>query len=261
MTPPEMAVAQEAARAAGAILSRFFRDGVTMREKDVANLVSDADLQAEAAIVEVIREHFPTHEVLGEESHEGSLSAEHLWVVDPLDGTANFAHKIPHFAVSIAYYRAGRAECGVVFNPISDEWYTAVRGEGAFLNGRPIHVSRHAHLNEVIIGFGLPYDRGRLMEATLSATAELIRAETHGVRRIGTAAVDFCLVANGQFGAYFEYLLSPWDFAAGRLICEEAGGTVTDARGDPLTLGRRSVLASNGPLHEAMLEVLKPRHP
>jgi myo-inositol-1(or 4)-monophosphatase len=261
MTGPELIVAEEAARAAGLVLSRHFRDGVVMRNKDVANLVSDADIEAERAVVDVIRRHFPGHEVLAEEDHKGDAGAVHLWVVDPLDGTANFAHKIPHFAVSIAYYRDGQPLAGVIFNPITDDWYVAVRGQGASHNGRPASVSSHARLDETMIGVGFPYDRGTLMEATLAATGDFIRREVHGVRRFGTAAIDLCMVGTGLFGGYFEYQLSPWDFAAGRLFVEEAGGTVTDCRGGPLPLGKTSVLASNGGLHPAVLGVVRAHHP
>src|SRR3954452_1684647 len=127
MTTTELGVAEEAARAGGAIVARYFRDGVTMRSKDIANLVSDADVEAERAIVEVIRRAYPDHEILAEEEHPGDATAEHLWVIDPLDGTNNFAHRIPHCAVSIAYCRDGRAECGVIVNPIRDEWHIAAR--------------------------------------------------------------------------------------------------------------------------------------
>lgn len=261
MTTLELTVAQEAARAAGVILTRYFHDGVAMRSKDVANLVSDADIEAERAIVEVIRSTFPSHEVLGEEVHEGDASAEHVWVVDPLDGTNNFAHKLAHFAVSIAYYRAGRAECGVILNPLRDEWHVAVRGQGATLNGRRVRVSDETRLTEALVGVGFYYDRGAMMEATLAAIGDLKRNGIHGIRRFGTASLDLSMVALGNYGGYFEYELSPWDFAAGRLFVEEAGGRVTTARGEPLPLARSSVLASNGTLHEALLEIVRSHHP
>ncbi len=261
MTTPELSVAEEAARAAGAILLRYFREGVAMRSKDIGNLVSDADLEAERAVVAVIRRAYPDHEVLGEEIHQGDVGAEHLWVVDPLDGTNNFAHKLPHFAVSIAYYRAGRAECGVILNPVRDEWHTAVRGQGAFQDGRPARVAEHARLDEVLVGVGFYYDRGAMMEATLQAIGDFKRRRVHGSRRFGTASLDLCMVGLGMFGAYFEYELSPWDFAAGRLFVEEAGGTVTTCRGGPLPMARTSVLATNGLLHDAALEIVRAHHP
>ncbi len=261
MTTPELSVASEAARAAGAILTRYFREGIAMRSKDISNLVSDADIEAERAIVEVIRRSYPDHEVLGEEVHQGDPGAEHFWVVDPLDGTNNFAHKIPHFAVSIAYYRAGVPECGVIYNPVRDEWHTAARGEGAFQDDRRARVAAHTRLDEVLVGVGFYYDRGAMMEATLGAIGALKRERIHGIRRFGTASLDLCMVGLGMFGAYFEYELSPWDFAAGRLFVEEAAGRVTTGRGEPLPLARSSVLATNGPLHDAVLEVVRAHHP
>ncbi|MCA1685152.1 MAG: inositol monophosphatase [Planctomycetia bacterium] len=259
MSLPELVVAERAARAGGEVAARYFHDGVTMRSKSTSNLVSDADIDAERAIVGVIRQAFPDHEVLGEEEiPHGDAGAEHLWVIDPIDGTNNFAHSIPQFAVSVAYYRAGVAQCGVVLNPVRDDWHVAVRGEGATLNGRPVRVAESPRLDEALVGVGFYYDRGAMMEATLRAVADLKRRNVHGVRRFGAATLDLCMVGLGMLGAYFEFTLSPWDFAAGRLFVEEAGGRVTDCRGDPLPLARSSILASNGLLHEAMIEVVGP---
>jgi myo-inositol-1(or 4)-monophosphatase len=261
MDRPELSVAKEAARVGGAIVARYFREGITMRSKDVSNLVSDADIEAEHAIVDAIRWRFPGHEVLAEEEHSGDPGAEHLWVVDPLDGTNNFAHKIPQFAVSVAYYRAGVAECGVIYNPVRDDWHVAVRGRGAFFNGERVRVGEQSKLHEVLVGVGFYYNRGAMMEATLRAVGDLKRDHTiHGIRRFGAATLDLCMVGLGQLGAYFEFELSPWDFAAGRLFVEEAGGRVTTCLGEPLPLARSSILASNGLLHEAMLDVVKPHH-
>jgi myo-inositol-1(or 4)-monophosphatase len=261
MLTPEQTIAEEAARAGGAIAARYFREGVAMRNKDVANLVSDADVEAEHAIAAVIKRAFPSHSILGEEAHQGDATAEHLWVVDPIDGTNNFAHQIPHFAVSVAYYQGGVAQCGVVLNPVRDEWHSAARGQGAFHDGRRVTVDEATRLDEVLVGVGFYYDRGAMMEATLEAVGDLKRRQIHGIRRFGTASLDLCMVGLGRFGAYFEYELSPWDFAAGRLFVEEAGGKVTDARGGPLQLGKSSILATNGPLHEPMLEIVRARHP
>lgn len=262
MSLPELNIAKEAARAGGAIVSRYFRDGVAMRDKDVSNLVSDADLESEQAIVEIIKRHNPTHEVLAEEAHAGDANAEHLWIVDPLDGTNNFAHNIPQFSVSIAYYRAGVAQCGVIFNPIRDDWHIAVRGEGATFNGQAVRVGAQTRLDQVLVGVGFYYNRGSMMEATLDTVGDLKRDhKIHGIRRFGAATLDLCMVALGQLGAYFEFELSPWDFAAGRLFVEEAGGLVTDCRGGPLPLSKSSILATNGLLHPAMLEIVRRRLP
>ncbi|RUL87118.1 inositol monophosphatase family protein [Tautonia sociabilis] len=260
MSRTELVVAERAARAAGEVLGRWFREGVSHRSKEVANLVTDADLEAERAIVEVLSAEVPGHSILGEEeARVGSPEAEHLWVVDPLDGTNNFAHAIPHFAVSIAYYRNGIPEVGVVLSPIRGEFFTATRGGGAFVDGLPARVARHERLDQALVGVGFYYDRGAMMEATLRSIGDLFRRNIHGIRRFGTAALDLCMVGCGQLGAFFEYQLSPWDFAAGRLFVEEAGGRVTNCLGRPLPLTVSSVLASNGPLHEETLAVVQ-RH-
>ena len=204
---------------------------------------------------------FPTHAILGEEQWSGSIDADHLWIVDPLDGTNNFAHRIPHFAVSIAYYRAGVPQCAVVVNPVRGDWYWAERGRGAWANARQMSVSPATRLDECMVGCGFYYDRGAMMEATLAAIGDFFRAQIHGIRRFGTAALDLCQVADGMYGAYFEYQLAPWDFAAGRLILEEAGGRLTDGRGAPLPLEKTSVLASNGSLHDVALAIVAKHHP
>jgi myo-inositol-1(or 4)-monophosphatase len=249
-------VAQQAAEAAGEVIARAFAEGVTVRSKAVSDLVTDADLESEQTIARVIREAFPEHAILGEETLQGDVTAEHLWVVDPLDGTTNFAHGIPHFAVSIAYYHQAEPVCGVIFNPITQDWYTAERGEGAFANGKRVRVTEAGELNQVLIGVGFYYDRGAMMEATLAAIGELFRQQIHGIRRFGTASLDLAQVGMGRYAAFFEYELSPWDFAAGRLFVEEAGGRVTNCTGEPLPLAKTSVLASNGLLHDAVLKIV-----
>lgn len=247
--------AVHAAKAGGEILKQYFRTDITMRHKGAVDLVSDADVNSERAIVAAIRSQWPDHSILGEEEQADDINAEHLWIIDPLDGTTNFAHHIPHFAVSIAYYHNGVAECGVVYNPIHDDWYVAQRDQGATYNGQPIRVGSQSKMNEVLIGVGFCYDRGAMMEATLAAMKDCFGQGIRGIRRMGTASLDLAQVACGQFGAYFEYELSAWDFAAGRLIVEEAGGRVTTCNGDPLPLSKTSVLASNGLLHDAVLQI------
>ncbi len=256
----ELQVAREAARLGGEIVAGHYRCGVAVRSKAASELVTDADLESEQAIVALIGREFPEHAVLGEEEHAADVSAEHLWIIDPLDGTTNFAHQVPHFAVSVAYYRGGEPVCGVVTNPVRDDWYEAVRGGGAMHNGKRVQVASHARLDETLIGVGFYYDRGAMMEATLAAIRDLFRQSIHGIRRFGTAALDLCHVGCGLYGAFFEYQLSPWDFAAGRLFVEEAGGRVTTCRGERLPLQKSSVLASNGTLHEAVLEVVRRHH-
>jgi myo-inositol-1(or 4)-monophosphatase len=261
----EMQVAQQAAKVGGEVLAKAFREGfqlISDGSRESHDLVSDADLASERAIVQTIRNSFPAHAILAEESQKDDASAEHLWIVDPLDGTNNFVHGIPHFAVSIAYYRSGVPQCGVVFNPVRDDFFSAGRGTGAFYNGRPLRVSPASQLNEVLVGVGFYYDRGAMMQATLKAIANFFERKIHGIRRFGTAALDLCHVASGMYGGYFEYELSPWDFAAGRLIVEEAGGQVSNCDGGELPIGTRSaLLASNGLLHADMLKIVRQHLP
>jgi len=253
----EMTVAREAARVGGEVVARHFRQGVAIRTKDVSNLVSDADLESEHAIVEVIRRAFPSHEVMGEEEHTADTTARHLWIVDPLDGTNNFAHHIPQCSVSVAYYLDGEPRVGLIFNPMRDEWYAAERGRGSTFNGAPASVSAEERLDQTLVGVGFYYERGAVVTATLDAIGDLkCREKVHGIRRFGSATLDLCMVGLGQLGAYFEYTLAPWDFAAGRLFVEEAGGRVTTCAGGPLPLAQSTILASNGRLHDAMLAIV-----
>ena len=255
----QLEVAQHAAQVGGAVLSKYFRQSFDVRMKQACDLVTTADVEAEHAIADVIRAAFPDDAILGEESYSSDVSAERLWVVDPLDGTTNFAHGIPHFAVSIGYYEGGEAVCGVVLNPARDDVYHAVRGEGAFGNGERLQVADHQSLSESLVGVGFYYDRGAMMRATLDSIADLFGQQIHGIRRFGTASLDLAQVASGMFGAFFEYELSPWDFAAGRLLVEEAGGRINTCRGEALPLAKTSVLASNGILHDSVQSIVE-RH-
>ncbi|APW62000.1 inositol monophosphatase family protein [Paludisphaera borealis] len=268
MWETELKVAEAAAKVGGAVATRHFRGGIEAVVKNVGegegtyNMVTQADLDGERAIVEVIRATFPDHAVLGEELHGGgdetakTLASEHLWIIDPIDGTSNFVHGIPHFGVSVAYYHQGVAACGVVGNPVTNDWFAAARGQGAFHNGRRASVAPNRRIDEVLVGFGYYYDRGAMMEATLAAARELLQRNSHGIRRMGAATLDLAYVGIGSFGAFFEYELAPWDFAAGRLFVEEAGGKVTTCHGEPLPLAKTSLLATNGPLHDDMVAIM-----
>lgn len=258
--------ATEAAQIGGNILMQYFRDGVLIRDKSSGggktyDLVSDADIESERAIAEFLRARYPHHELLGEEDLDGNTDAEHLWIIDPLDGTNNFAHQVPHFAVSIAYYHQGVAMVGAILNPARDELFTAVRGEGARCNGQQATVADSASLSRTLIGCGFYYDRGEMMRRTLAAVEEFFANDIHGIRRFGTAALDLCQVGCGQFGGYFEYRLSPWDFAAGALFVQEAGGKVTDAHGAALPIETTSIVASNGKLHDSIIDITSRHHP
>ena len=270
--PPEdaLATARRTAEVCGAILMDLF--GVISYDSKAGtshDLITQADVDSERAGAGVIRAAHPGHIVLGEENAtapppEDPASEPALWIIDPLDGTNNFAHGLPHFAVSVAYYERGEPVAGVVLNPARGDRFEACRGGGAHLI-RPDHdpvalaVGHEQTLDNVLVGCGFYYDRGPMMRATLAAIEEVFGHGIHGIRRMGTASLDLCMVAAGQLGAFFEYQLQPWDYAAGRLIVEEAGGRVTDALGDPLPMSKTSILATNGPLHEPLGPILK-RH-
>lgn len=263
---PILDVVIKAATAGGDVCKKFFAQDLKFENKDVSNLVTEADIQAEQAIVEVIRREFPTHDILAEENHTASTSSKHLWVVDPLDGTNNFAHQIPHFAVSIGYWRDGIPQAGVILNPIRDELYYAKSGAGAFgqgayLSGERLVTNSETALDQSLVGCGFYYDRGEMMRATLRAVESCFERNIHGIRRFGTASLDLIHVASGKYGAFFEYRLAPWDFAAGRLFIEEAGGKITTCRGEVLGLNQSTILASNGHLHEELLELVQKFHP
>jgi myo-inositol-1(or 4)-monophosphatase len=242
------------------ILRSFFGKKVSIQTKELANFVSEADVAAEAAIVETIRSEFPGHAILAEEGHHEVVNAEHLWVIDPLDGTNNFLHGIPHFASSIGYYHRGQAELGIIHNPITNDWYYAARGQGAWQNDRRLRVNDETSLTETIVAVGFYYDRGKMMEATLEAIADFFRQGIHGVRRFGAAALDLAQVARGDYGVFMEFKLQPWDHAAGALLVHEAGGKVTDCLNRSLPIQHpSSILASNGRLHSPALAIASPR--
>ena len=249
--------AVRAARVASKIIMAKYGKGRAL-EKTKNNLVTEADFECEEAIILVIRKKYPSHSILAEERHKGAdLLSKHLWIIDPLDGTNNYAHGIPHFCVSIAYAEKGKVLAGMILDPMRKELFTAIRGGGAFLNGARISVSRTAGISQAIITTGFYYDRGRLMEKTLAAIHSLFKADIRGIRRLGSAALDLCWVACARFDGYFEYQLSPWDFAAGMLLVNEAGGRCSDREGKELSLTSRSAAVSNGKIHGEFLRIVK----
>ncbi|HPF41640.1 MAG TPA: inositol monophosphatase family protein [Phycisphaerae bacterium] len=251
---------REFAKIGGDVVMRFFRGanaselGVEIKEE--GNLVSQADLASERAILERIRASFPEDAVLAEETASTTQAADRLWIIDPLDGTNNFAHGLPWFSVSVAYYEQGEPRHGAVLNPVSGELFFATRGGGAVCNDRKLCVSSAESIADCLVATGFYYDRGESMRATLRHIEGLFTSGVHGIRRFGCASLDMCGVAAGCYGAYFEHFLSPWDFAAGRLIVEEAGGRVTDYRGESLGTKPSSIVVTNGPLHDEMLRRL-----
>lgn len=253
--------ATHAAHIGADILKRYFSEGVSMRDKSAVggksyDLVSNADEESEKAIAEFLRKKYPTHELLGEESLQGGdVTADNLWIIDPLDGTNNFAHRIEHFAVSVGYYERGVAVAGAILNPITGDLFTAVKGGGAYRNGKQVTVSEVPSLDQAMIGCGFYYDRGEMMRSTLAAIEDCFAQDIHGIRRFGTASLDLCMVGCGKLDAFFEYQLSPWDFAAGSLFLTEAGGRITNATGQALPIATSSVLATNSQLHEPLCAI------
>ncbi|KPL08711.1 hypothetical protein AMJ85_08140 [candidate division BRC1 bacterium SM23_51] len=250
----------EAHRAGGRILRRHFRRlaRIDYKGDDDANLITVADHESEAAIMATIRERFPDHGFLAEESGESGPregGAPTRWIIDPLDGTTNYSHGVPLYTISIAVEHEGEVVLGSVSNPQWGEFFVARRGGGATCNGRPVRVSSNGSLRTSLVATGLPYDRRERVDRYLGFWREII-LRAHGLRRMGSAALDLCYVAAGIFDAYYEESLSPWDWAAGMLIVQEAGGRVTDFAGRPLQLHFKQCLASNGLVHEEMLEVL-----
>jgi myo-inositol-1(or 4)-monophosphatase len=247
-------VAIEAAREAGAMLRPEFDRPKKISYKGEADIVTESDRRSEALIVARLGRHFPDHAIIAEEgSNSASAGSRYCWHVDPLDGTTNFAHGYPCFAVSIGLTEDGEPIAGVVFNPVADELFSAARGEGAYLNGRPISVSPIEKLAHGLVATGFPtHERKR------SANIEYyweFTLRSHGVRRDGSAALDLCSVACGRFDAFWEFRLNSWDTAAGMLLVREAGGTVTDLAGQSYRPGGFVMLASNGRIHEEMREV------
>jgi myo-inositol-1(or 4)-monophosphatase len=247
-------VAIETAQEAGAVLRREFERPKLISYKGEVDIVTESDRRSEALIVARLKERFPGHAIVAEEgSGAVAAGAKYCWHVDPLDGTTNFAHGYPCFAVSIGLCEDGEPIAGVVFNPVSEELFTAARGEGAYLNERPIHVSLVDKLATSLVATGFPTHQ-RKRSANINYYWEFT-LRSHGVRRDGSAALDLCSVACGRFDAFWEFSLKSWDTAAGMLLVREAGGIVTDLDGGPYHPGGPHLLASNGLIHDEMKEV------
>jgi len=246
-------VAVEIAREAGAVLREGFNRPKTITYKGEVDLVTESDRRSEELVVARLQKHFPDHGIVAEEGGGAASRTKYCWHVDPLDGTTNFAHGYPCFAVSIGLAEEGKPIVGVVFNPVADELFRAVRGEGAFLNESRIHVSPVEKLAQSLVATGFPTHlrkKSSNMEYYWQFTLR-----THGVRRDGSAALDLCSVACGRFDAYWEFGLNSWDTAAGVLLVEEAGGAVSDLAGQPYHLGGPSLISSNGRIHRELQEV------
>jgi myo-inositol-1(or 4)-monophosphatase len=261
-------VGRQAALAAGAVLRLNYLKPHDIHLKGVIDPVTESDLQAQEIIINVIRQAFPDHGFLAEESGAGegaggstgesarATGPLRRWIIDPLDGTVNFAHGFPMFCVSIAFEAAGVLEYGVIYEPLRDELFEAKRGGGATLNGQPIRVSKTAHLETALLATGFPYDIRERLPQTAARLSNML-ALTQGVRRAGSAALDMAYVACGRFDGFYEENLRPWDTAAGAVIITEAGGQITTFEGGPYDIFAPTLAASNGLVHEAMLAGLQ----
>ena len=252
-----LVLATSLAREAGAIQRERWGTELQISTKSAdVDLVTEVDRACEDLIVAALERERPADSILAE---EGGLrekpGSTWRWVVDPLDGTTNFAHSYPCFCVSIGVELEGEATVGVVYNPIMDELFHAVRGGGAFLNGEPIHATRETKLGRSLVATGFAYDRRKSHRDNLTELACFLD-RARAIRRDGSAALDLCAVACGRLDGYWEFKLAPWDVAGGRVIVEEAGGRVSDFHGGPAPASGAQMLASNGGIHDAMLEAL-----
>lgn len=249
-------VGEEVAREAGGFLMDHFRGRFTVARKGEIDLVTEVDLAAEELIVSRFTSAFPGHSVLAEEKHAHTARGACTWIIDPLDGTTNYAHGYPVFSVSIGLEIDGTIEWGIVYNPNLEEVFIARRGGGASWNGAPIHVSKTDSLGSSLLATGFPYDIRTSKRNNLDYFHEFaLRAQ--GIRRAGSAALDLCYLAAGRFDGFWELKLNPWDCAAGYLMVREAGGMVTNLRGEFGSIYDRECLATNSRIHEEMLTALR----
>ncbi len=255
-------VAQDAALEAGKFLKESVGRVISVETKmgEVRNLVSDADRGSEERIIRRIRQHYPGHAVLAEESGGSRQEEEFRWIIDPLDGTTNFLHGLPIFSVTIGVEHRGEVIAGVIYNPNLGELFVAEKGSGAYLNGTRISVSTSTELINSLVVTGFPYNIAENPDRAVDHFVHFLY-ETRGVRRLGSAAIDLAYVAMGRFDGFWEVSLQPWDMAAGVLLVHEAGGRTSDFSGGPVSIYRKQIVASNGRVHDAMVRVLARARP
>ena len=242
-------------RAAGDILNYYADRDKLVEFKGHANLVTIADKKSEELIIGGILSRYPSHSILAEESGATQSGAAVKWIIDPLDGTTNFAHGYPFYCVSIAVEEKGEIVCGAVYDPVREEMFSAERGAGAYRNGERLKVSNVDRLSQALLITGFPYNFRERLDTVIRQFGKFLVA-SQAVRRGGSAALDLCYVASGRLDGFWELYLQPWDTAAGHVILEEAGGRVTDFKGGPFSIYNKETLASNGLLHEEMRSVL-----
>ena len=250
--------ATRAALQAGAILRGLYGKSHRIHHKGDIDLVTEADLAAEEAILEILQKNPHGADILSEESDKPDNldTAGSVWIIDPLDGTTNFAHNFPWFGVSIAYFAKGKSLAGVIYCPLQDELFCAVREAGAWINNNPIQVSKIKSRQDALVATGFPYDIQARPDEII-ATLKAVIPKVQGIRRPGAAALDLAYLACGRLDAFWEVDLKPWDTAAGQLLVEEAGGTITNFHGSPFSPFVPELLASNGTIHLELIEILK----
>lgn len=248
-------VSKEAARRAGQIQREKRGHVENIEFKGDINLVTEVDHACEAAILETLQQNFPEHQILAEEGGEKNNSSPYKWIIDPLDGTTNYAHGYPCYCVSIALEHEGSVVLGIVYDPIHEELFEATRGQGTFLNGHRIHVSQNAPLKRALLATGFAYDVCEAADNNLEHFADFILT-SQAVRRDGSAAIDLAYIACGRYDGFWEMGLYAWDVAAGSLLVEEAGGTLSLFDGSSLDIHAKRIVASNGLIHQEMLDTL-----
>ena len=262
-------IAIEAVKEAGKIQEEKFGENFKIEHKGEINLVTEVDYQCEKAIIDIIKRDYPEHEILTEEagsvkglppSHSpltkgGQMEGKYKWIIDPLDGTTNYAHSYPCFCASVGLEIDGEIVAGAVYNPMIDELFTSIKGEGAYLNGNRIRVSKIGDINKSLLATGFPYDIRESKENNLNHFCNFaVRAQA--IRRPGSAVLDLCYLAAGRFDGFWELKLYPWDMAASSLIVKEAGGMITDFKGGEFSIYKGEMLATNGLIHKEMIEIL-----
>jgi myo-inositol-1(or 4)-monophosphatase len=255
---PMLNIAIRAARKAGSIINRAALDGgaLHVRAKRVNDFVTQVDGAAEQAVMEIVRKAYPDHGFIAEESGETSPGAEYVWIIDPLDGTTNFIHGFPQYAVSVAVQHRGALAHAVVYDPGKNELFTASKGRGAFLNDRRIRVSKCQRLDDALVGTGFPFKELSRLDLYLRQL-QLFMSKASGVRRAGAAALDLAYVACGRLDAFWELGLSKWDMAAGALLIAEAGGLVADPSGEQSFMEKGDIVAATPKVFPAMLEAMR----
>jgi myo-inositol-1(or 4)-monophosphatase len=253
----ERKIAEQACRSAGEILRRRFGRVHRIKKKGTIDLVTEADLEAEKAVLQIIQNSFPRDNILSEEAGQHAEGSPRTWLIDPLDGTTNFTHGFPFFAVSVALEVDGELTVGVVYDPLKNELFEGAKGSGARLNNEPIHVSRITQLGDSLLGTGFSYDVQEKPQRVMERfTRMVVRAQ--GVRRPGSAALDLCYLAAGRFDGFWEEGLHPWDTAGGAIIVREAGGKVTTFEGEAFSPYQKSIVAANPLIHDDLLSLLGP---